>query len=335
MSDMTTTYLGIRLRCPLVASSSPLTGDLDHLVALDAAGIGAVVLPSLFEEQLVSDSLAVHGWLEEGAGAFGEATTGYVPELDDYNTGPGNYLRQVEAAKKRIEVPVIASLNGDTPGGWVRYARLLADAGADAIELNVYRLAADPSTTGRAVEQEVIQLVSEVRTAVGVPIAVKLSPFWSALGSFAGQLAAAGANGLVLFNRFYQPDIDLETLDVSPSLHLSSAQEMRLPLRWVAMLYGHVKGSLAVTTGVLGWREVAKALLAGADVAMMASALLRHGPEHVATTLDGLQRWLEAGDYESVDQLRGALSYAAVADPSGYERANYLQTLSHYSTVWK
>jgi dihydroorotate dehydrogenase (fumarate) len=333
--DLSTVYLGLRLTSPLMASSSPLTGNLDDLVALQAAGVGAVVLPSLFEEQLKQESLAVHEMLEQGAGGFAEAPGGFMPELHDYNTGPSRYLRHVEAARTRLEIPVIASLNGDSTGGWVRYAHLLVDAGASAIELNVYRLAADPEVPGRQIEEELVQLVTDVRREVKVPIAVKLGPYYSALGHLARRLGEAGADGLVLFNRFYQPDIDLETMSVTPRLVLSTSDELRLPLRWIAMLAGRVDVSLAATTGVHTWEDVAKVLLAGADVAMMASALLIHGPDYAAAVLQALEIWLLEREYTSVAQLKGSMSQRAVADPSTFERANYLQTLMTYSSAFR
>ncbi|MDX1620067.1 MAG: dihydroorotate dehydrogenase-like protein [Nitriliruptorales bacterium] len=335
MTDLTTTYLGLQLRSPLVASASPMTGDLGSLVALDHAGIGAVVLPSLFEEQIVHESMELHRMLEHGAENNPEAAGGYVPELQEYNTGPTTYLRHLSAAADRLEVPVIGSLNGTTRGGWIGYAKMMEDAGAAAIELNVYRVAADVTTTGREIEQDLVELVSAVRDSVTVPVAVKLGPQYSAMGELAGRLAEAGADGLVLFNRFYQPDIDLETLDVSPDLVLSSPHELRLPLRWIAILHGRVKCSLAATTGIHSWRDVLKVLLAGADVAMMTSALLKHGPDHAADVLRDVEVWMFEREYESVSQLRGSVSQLNVADPEEFERANYLHTLTSYASTFR
>ncbi len=334
MTDLTTTYLGMQLRSPIVASSSPLTGRMDTLVALEAAGVGAVVLPSLFEEQITHDALAVHDLLDRTSGAHPEAAGGYLPEMQDYNTGPAGYLTHLEDARARLEVPVIASLNGVTSGGWVRYAKLLEDAGASALELNVYRIAANTETTGVRIENDTIEVVSEVVAAVDIPVAVKLGPYFSAFAHLAGQLEWAGAKGLVLFNRFYQPDIDLETLEVTPNLVLSTSDELRLPLRWIAILHGRVGTSLAATTGVHTWRDVLKVLLAGADVAMMASAMLRHGPDVVVGVLEELEAWCDEREYTSVEQLRGSVSQKAVADPAEFERANYVRTLTRYASTF-
>ncbi len=332
--DLTTPYLGMSLRTPVVASSGPLTGQLTSLRALEAAGVGAVVLPSLFEEQLEHEDREEERYRGLSADANPEATYGYAPALDDYNRGSSRYLRLVRDAKAALQVPVIASLNGTTRGGWVGYARLLADAGADAIELNLYQVAADPDRSGRQVEAAALDLVAAVVAACEVPVAVKLSPYWSSLGHFAPQLVEAGADGLVLFNRFYQPDVDLQTLSVSPSLTLSSSEELRLPLRWMALLHGRVDASLAATTGIHHPADVVKALLAGANVAMTTSALLRHGAGHAAVLVDGLRDWMAARAYASVTQLTGSVSRAAVADPSAYERANYLQTLTAYASTF-
>ncbi len=334
MTDLSSTYLGMTLRSPIVASSSPLTGDLDSLRALQDAGVGAVVLPSLFEEQVTHESLAVNDLLDWASGAHAEAAGGYLPELEDYNTGPTGYLRHVEEAKKRVDIPVIASLNGTSRGGWIRYARLLQEAGADALELNIYRVAADATVTGQEVEQEVVELVGAVVEVVDLPVAVKLGPQFSSLPHLAVQLAGAGAAGLVLFNRFYQPDIDLQTLDVTPDLVLSTSQELRLPLRWIAILHGRADLSLAATTGVHTWRDVAKVLLAGADVAMMASAVLRGGPDVVTQALHELEAWCTEREYESIEQLKGSVSQSTVADPDAFERANYVRTLTRFSSTF-
>lgn len=334
MTDLRTTYLGLELPTPLVASSSPLTGKLDTLVALEAAGVGAVVLPSLFEEQITHDSLAVHDLLDTTSGAHPEAVGGYLPELKDYNTGPAGYLDHLEDARRRLDIPVIASLNGVTNGGWVRYAQLLEAAGASALELNIYRIAANAETSGTDVEQDTVDTVAAVCDAVDIPVAVKLGPYFSAFANLAGRLHAAGASGLVLFNRFYQPDIDLQTLEVTPNLVLSTSAELRLSLRWIAILHGRVPVSLAATTGVHTAQDVAKVLLAGADVAMMASALLRQGPDLAAAVLDELEAWCEEHEYDSVEQLRGSVSQQHVADPAEFERANYVRTLTRYSSTF-
>lgn len=331
-ASLATRFLGMDLPSPLVASSSPLTGRIDTLRALVDAGVGAVVLPSLFEEQIVHESRELHAMVQETAWNNPEAAGGYFPELDDYNTGPDHYLGHLEAAVREVDVPVIASLNGVSMGGWLRHAADLESAGAAAIELNVYRLAADVHDEPWEVEDDLIGIVGRVVDTVAVPVAVKLSPYWSATANLAARLVDVGAAGLSLFNRFYQPDIDIDTRDIVPQLTLSAPHELLLPLRWVAVLYGRIDTSLAITTGVHDAVGVAKCLLAGADVAMTASAVLRHGPGLVSTILDDLQRWMEEHDYESVGQLRGSASQQAVANPDAFVRANYLQTLTSWST---
>lgn len=332
--DLTTDYLGMELRSPLIASAGPFTGDLPSLKALDAAGIGAVVLPSLFEEQLEHESAQFEELSGYHSDLNPEATTGYVPSLDDYNTGVSRYLTLIREAKKATSVPVIASLNGVTTGGWTRYARLLSEAGADAIELNIYRVAADTDVSGRQVELETLALVEAVAGAATVPVSVKLGPYYSAFGNVARQLADAGAAGLVLFNRFYQPDINLETLAVGPHLVLSTSEELRLSLRWCAILHGRVGASLAATTGIHTGADLAKVLLAGADVGMSTSALLRRGPDHAATMLGELEAWMMDTGYSSVREMVGAVSQRTVRDPSAFERANYLDTLTRYASTF-
>ncbi len=329
--DLRSTYLGLELRSPLVASASPLTGTLASLSALEEAGAAAVVLPSLFEEQIEHEETTVHDMLEQGAQSFGEALT-YFPEMDDYNTGPGSYLEHVAAAKAALSIPVIASINGATPGGWVRYAELLQEAGADAIELNVYAVETDRDTSAASVEERTLRLVSEVRGALTVPLAVKVGPYYTAFANTAARLAEAGAAGLVLFNRFLQPDIDLETMAVKPELQLSSNEEMRLPLRWIAILRGRVPVSLAATSGVQSRDDVVKLLLAGADVVMLASALLREGPGLLRELTDGLDEWLEEREYASVEQLKGSMSQEASGDPGAFERAHYVRALVEYQS---
>ena len=333
-AQLRTSYLGLTLPTPVVASSSPFTGDLASLRAMQAAGIGAVVLPSLFEEQLVHEADQVHRMTDTGSDANPEAPAGYHSPLDDYNDGATRYIKLVRDAKEALDIPVIASLNGHTPGGWTRYASLLAEAGADAIELNLYRVAADPAVTGRDIETDMLRVIESVAGAADVPIAVKLSPYVSALANLAPQLVDAGAAGLVLFNRFYQPDIDPETLSAGPHLVLSDSDELRLPLRWCALLHGRVDASLAATTGVHTARDVIKVLLAGADVAMTTSSLLRHGPDHARVLVDGLTDWMTQHGYGTVEQLVGAVSQRNVADPEAFERANYLQTLTSYASTF-
>lgn len=329
MPDLTTTYLGLRLRSPLVASASPATGTLDGIRRLADAGIAAVVLPSLFEEQILHEELELHRRLDAGADSTPEAS-GYFPELDSYNTGPDRYLHLVELAKDAVGIPVMASLNAVTMGSWVRYAHLLQSAGADGLELNLYLVAADITVSGADVERQLLELVREVRSAIDIPLAVKIGPFYSAVAHFAMRLVAAGADGLVLFNRFYQPDLDLDALTVAPHLTLSSPSELRLPLRWIGILAGQVEASIAATTGIHSGHDAAKALLVGADVAMMASALLKNGAAHVEQVEAELTSWMEEAEYTSVAQLRGSVSHGAVPDPTAFERLGYLETLASW-----
>jgi dihydroorotate dehydrogenase (fumarate) len=326
MIDLTTHYLGLTLRNPLVCSSSPLCQDLDALRRMEEAGAAAVVLHSLFEEQIELESRDLDCCLSAGSEAYAEATT-YFPDMADYNLGPEGYLEHVREAKALLRIPVIASLNGHTRGGWVRHAKLIEQAGADALELNVYELPTDPLRTGMEVERDLVSLVADVCGEVSIPVAVKLSPFYSAPANLGRRLAAAGARGLVLFNRFYQPDFDLETLEVVPSLWLSTAEELRLRLHWVAILYGHVDCDLAVTGGVHTGHDALKVLMAGGAVAMMTSALLRHGVEHLAEVLACLGDWLQEHEYASVAQMRGSMSFRSVANPAAFSRANYLKVL--------
>ncbi len=329
--DLTTDYLGLTLANPIVASSSPLTGNIESLVELQEAGAAAVVLPSLFEEQVEHESFATDYTIDLGFDTNVEAGSGYFPELDSYNTGTDWYLDKLREANRELRIPVIASLNGASDGGWVSYADSLEDAGADAIELNIYYVAADVGATGGEVEDRYLRLVEHVRQAISIPLAVKIGPYFSSPGNMGRRLASAGADGLVLFNRFYQPDIDLDTLEVTPDLVLSSPAEMRLILRWIAIMYGRVDADLAATSGVHDAEGVVKLILAGANVAMLTSALLIHGPEHIRTVLDGVDRWFTERDYVSVEQARGSVSQRAVADPGAFERANYMKTLLSYA----
>jgi dihydroorotate dehydrogenase (fumarate) len=331
VTDLRTSYLGLQLRSPLLASASPLTGHSDDLRRLEQAGAAAAVLPSLFEEQLTHDQVDLDRLLEQTSEHVGEALS-YFPDLADYNTGPSSYLELIERAKRAVAIPVIASLNGTTPGGWVRHARRMQDAGADALELNLYAVATDPLVAAAELEARYLELVAAVRAAVTIPLAVKLSPFFTAMANMAVRVAEAGADGLVLFNRFYQPDLDLDTLDVVPRLVLSTSDELRLPLRWIAILYGQVRASLAATSGVHTGVDAAKVLLAGADVAMMTSALLRHGPGRLAEVERELVAVLTEHDYASVAELRGSMSRRSMPDPAGFERANYVRTLASWSS---
>jgi len=329
MPDLSTAYLGLPLRSPIVASAGPTTRTTDGIAELEDRGVGAVVLPSLFEEQIVAEARHVDATLETGAGMFGEALD-YFPQLPDYDVGPDRYLARVEQAKARVGIPVIASLNATSAGGWVRYAKLLEDAGADALELNIYEVHGDPTRTAQVVEDDDITLAESVQSMVEIPVAVKLSPFYSAFASFAVRLADTGVAGLVLFNRFYQPDLDLETLDVVPSVELSSPWELRLPLRWIGMLRERLDCSLAATSGIHDGLDVAKALLVGADVAMTTSAILHHGPSHVAAMEHQLIEWMTEHEYTSVEQLRGSVRQQAAVDPEAFERSNYLHVLSSW-----
>lgn len=328
--NLETTYLGLHLRNPLLASSSPLTGRLDTLRRLDDAGVGAVVLPSLFEEQVEREERLLDELSRVGHEISAEMT-GYFDPFTGGELGSDDYLRHLSGAKSALSVPVIASLNGYRPGGWTRYAKLMEVAGADAIELNIYFLPADPKESAADVERRTLDTVAEVARSVHVPVTVKLGPWFSSLPHLTRGLAEAGARGAVLFNRFYQPDVDLEELSVSPRLVLSSSIESRLALRWIALLKGRVALDLAASGGVHGVEDVVKLLLVGADVVTMASALLEHGPEHVEEVLRGLKVWLDEHDYEDVGQLRGALSQTSAPDPEAFERANYLEMLSGYA----
>ncbi|MDQ1497307.1 MAG: hypothetical protein QOI86_647, partial [Actinomycetota bacterium] len=319
---------------PIVASAGPATGDLETAVRLEEAGAGAIVLPSLFEEEILHEEVELNRALDTGSDQFPEASS-YFPAVETFETASDRCVRYLGQAKKHLTVPVIASLNGTTAGGWVRYARILEDAGADALELNLYRVAADPHRSAAEVDDGDLALVGAVRSAITVPLAVKLSPYYSALANLAGRLADAGADGLVLFNRFYQPDLDLETLDVVPRVELSSPSELRLPLRWLAILRPLLPPglSLAASTGIHSGSDVAKTLLVGADVAMTTSAVLRHGPERIRVVEDDLRAWMAAHDYESVAQLRGSVSQATTSDPAAFERANYVRTLHSWATT--
>jgi dihydroorotate dehydrogenase (fumarate) len=328
--DLSTRYLGLALKNPLVVSACSLTGKLDTLRRLEDAGAAAAVLPSLFEEQIEHDEMAVHNFFEATSEAFPEALT-FFPEVDDYNAGPDRYLQHLRDARAALSIPVIASLNGVSTGGWLRYAKLIQEAGADALELNVYLVATDPDETAEAVEARYVELVADVRRAVSIPLAVKIGPFFSSLPNMARKLTQVGADGLVLFNRFLQPEIDLDTLAVAPHLVLSTSDELRLPLRWVAILRHQVKASLAATSGVHTAEDVLKVLLAGADVAMLASALYKHGPNHLRKVLSGVRSWLEERDYESVTQMKGSLSQSNAPDPGAFERSNYIKTLVDFS----
>lgn len=329
--DLSTRYLGLSLKNPLVVSACPLTSRLESLHLLEEAGAAAAVMPSLFEEQIEHDALAVQALYDQGAESFPEALS-YLPELDDFDTGPSAYLRHIEDARRAVSIPLIGSLNGISRGGWIEHARRIEEAGAHALELNIYYIPTDPDTTAEQIEGRYIELVAAVRDVISIPLAVKIGPYFSSLAHTARKLVAAGADGLVLFNRFLQPDIDLETLRVTPRLVLSTHDELRLPLRWVAILRPQLaQTSLAATTGVHQADDALKLLLAGADAVMLASALYRHGPGHLRTILEGVRHWLDEKGYTSVEQMKGSLSQVNAPDPAAFERANYVQTLVGFS----
>ena len=333
--DMTTTYMGLSLRNPVIASASPLNGDIEMLRALEDHGAGAVVLPSVFEEQITADQRHFE-FLTECVSANGTAEAqSYFPRYDGYGFGPDGYLEIVRRAKAAIEIPVIGSLNCVSNASWVDYATLIQEAGADAIELNIYFIPTDLTLTGGEVEHRYLDILRAVKTAVSIPVSVKLGPHFSAIGSMARTLAEGGADALVLFNRFYQPDINIAKLTLSMDLDLSTRAEIRLPLLWIALLHGHLPTSLAATSGVETSDEVFKYLLAGADAVMTTSALLRHGPKHMRSLVDGLETMLAARGFKSVDEIRGRMSRQQLGAPADFERANYVHMLQDYRQIKK
>jgi dihydroorotate dehydrogenase (fumarate) len=327
--DLTTTYLGLALRTPLVASASPLSMSLASLRRLEDAGASAIVMHSLFEEQIHQEMHQLDHYLNYGVNSFAEALD-YFPDLGHYNLGSDAYLTLISEAKAALDVPIIGSLNGVSPGGWTNHAQKIQEAGADALELNIYYVAADVDVTGAAVEQMYLEVIRAVRESVSIPVAVKMNPYFSSMANMARQMAAAGADALVLFNRFYQPDFDLERLEVVPHLVLSSSHELRLPLRWVAMLHGRVPVDLAITTGVHTHEDVLKGMMAGAKVTMVASELLRHGVERIGQIEAELVRWMTDHEYVSIRQMQGSMSQLHVADPAAFERANYMKVLQSW-----
>lgn len=329
-ADLTTEYLGLSLKNPLVASASPLTGDADTLRRLEQVGVGAAVLPSLFEEQICHDAQRVHALYEFQAYSSAESLS-YFPRMKEYNIGPREYLQKLEAAANSLSIPIIGSLNGSTPGGWVRYAKLLEDAGAAAIELNIYFVATDPHMTADDVESRYAELVSMVHEAVKIPVAVKIGQQFSNLASFVPRLATAGASGVVLFNRFLEPDIDLESLRIMPHLVLSNRHELRAPLRWIAILRDQVSISLGATSGIHYPEDVIKLLLVGADACLVASTLLRHGVEYAGEMLSAIQNWLDMHEYVSIEQLKGSMSYGNCPESGNLERANYMKAIVSYT----
>jgi len=330
MIDLSTTYLGLTLDSPLVCSASPLCEDLDNLRRMEDAGASAVVLHSLFEEQLTVQSQDLDRFLSEGTESYAESLS-YFPQMLEFNLGPDGYLDHIRHAKRVLGIPVIGSLNGVTPGGWVKFARSIEEAGADALELNVYYIPTDPEMDSGTVERRYVDLVRQVRKELRIPVAVKLGPQFTALASLARRLEAAGASALVLFNRFYLPDFNLETLQVEPTLQLSRSSELLLRLHWIAILYDVVIGDLAVTGGVHTATDALKAVMAGASVTMLTSALLQHGIGHLRTIRTDLLRWMEEHDYASIRQMQGSMSLWHVSDPSAFERGNYMKVLRSYA----
>ncbi len=328
--DLTTQYMGLSLKNPLVPSGSPLSQEVDQVRAMEDAGAAAVVLFSLFEEEILHDQRELDYFLVRDAESYAEATS-YFPDLDTYKMGPEGYLEHIRKLKEAVHIPVIASLNGVSNGGWVSFAKKMQQAGADAIELNVYFIPTDPQMVGSEVEQNYVDVLSEVKRAVSIPVAMKLSPYFSSLANMATRLADAGADGLVLFNRFYQPDVDLEKLEVKPQVTLSRSSSARLPMRWLAILRGTVKASLAASTGIHTHEDVLKMLMVGADVTMMTSALLKNGVGHLKTVQQDLVRWMEQHEYASVEQMKGSMSRKSCAAPAAFERANYMKTLQSWS----
>lgn len=324
--DLSTTYLGMSLKSPLVASASPLSNKIETIREMEDAGAAAVVLYSLFEEQLKREQEELHHHLTYGTESYAEALS-YFPEPEEFAVGPESYLDHIRKAKEAVDIPIIASLNGSSPGGWIDFAQQMADAGADALELNIYYIPTGMDEPGSSVEQLYVDIVQSVCQSVEIPVAVKVSPYFSNMAYMAKQMVNAGAAGLVLFNRFYQPDIDLDELEVTPNVLLSTPQAMRLPLRWVAILYGRLDASLAATSGIHQPEDVLKMLMAGADVTMMASALMRYGVDHLKTVEEGLRQWMIEREYESVTQMKGSLSQKNVADPSSFERAQYMRAI--------
>ncbi len=332
--ELNTKYLGLNLKNPVVASSSPLTKDVENVRKLEDAGASAIVMHSLFEEQLNIESEELDRHLG-AAEHVGPEATGMYPDLSDYNIGPDAYLEAIVKAKAAVQVPVIGSLNGVSTGGWTRYAKLIQDAGADALELNIYYLQSDPTVTAESVEKQYCDLVREVKKTVGIPVAVKVGPFFSAMANMALKLDQSGADALVLFNRFYQPDYDLEELEVVPSLQLSRSNELRLRLHWTAILFGKIKSDIAITGGVHTAEDVVKSMMAGARVAMMTSALLQNGIDYMRFVLSELREWLDKHEYDSIQQMQGSMSQQSVPHPSKYERANYVKVLSSYALTMR
>jgi len=329
MVDLTTTYMGLKLKNPIVPSASPLSSSLDNVKQMEDAGAAAVTLHSLFEEQIEFEAEALTHFLERGTEQFAEALT-YFPPMHEYRRQPDEYLEHIRKCKETVDIPIIASLNGVSTGGWTSYAKKFEEAGADAVELNVYYIPTNYSLMSYDVEDLYVKLLKEVKKHVSVPVAMKLSPYFSAMPNMASLLDAEGADALVLFNRFYQPDIDIEELEVTPNLQLSTPVEMRLPMRWIAILYGHLDCSMALTSGIHHFEDVIKAVMVGADVANICSVLLKKGIGTIGELLQGVNTWMEEHEYESVEQMKGSMSHRSVAEPAAFERANYMKVLNSY-----
>jgi dihydroorotate dehydrogenase (fumarate) len=329
MTDLSTTYLGLKLRNPIVASASPLSKKIDRAKKLDEAGIGAIVMFSLFEEQIIQESLELDHYLSRGTESYPEALS-YLPDGGMYAVSPEKYLNQVAGLKKNVSVPVIGSLNGVSKGGWTNYARKIQEAGVDALELNLYNIPTDLNVTSNDIEDRQVELVAEVKTSISIPLAVKISPFVTSIPHFAKRLVEAGADGLVLFNRFYQPDFDLDDLEIVHSLDLSTPAEMRLPLRWISILSGKLKTDFALTSGVHSHTDIVKSMMAGARVAMMASNLLHNGERVIGSMLSELEKWMQEREYLSIEQMQGSMSQKSVKEPAAFERANYMKVLGSF-----
>lgn len=332
--DLHTTYLGIPLKNPLVASASVISKKISNIKKLEDSGVGAVVLYSLFEEQITQESLALNYFLERGTESYAEAIT-YFPELPSYNLEPEKYLEHIQKAKQAVDIPIIASLNGVSQSGWIKYAKLIEEAGADALELNIYYLSTSPYIDGALLEEMYSGLVKKVADSIDIPLAVKLNPFITSLPSFGKELVDCGAKGLVLFNRFYQPDLDIETREVVPTLDLSTSKDLRLPLRWTAILYKRIQADLALSGGVHNGVDIVKALMAGASIAMSASELVGNGIQRARSMLDELITWMQIHEYEKVDEMRGSMSQKNVAEPAAFERANYMKALTLFDNDFR
>lgn len=332
MIDLTTTYLGLKLKNPLVASASPLSEKVGNVRRLEDAGIAAVVMYSLFEEQIIHESLELDHYLSSGEEISNEVTS-YYPQVGKYTLKAEAYIEQVAKIKKAVKIPVIGSLNGVSTGGWISYARKIEEAGADAIELNLYYLPTNPELSSNELEATYVTLVHDICNSVNIPVAVKLSPFFTTIPNMAMRLTTAGAKGLVFFNRFYQPDIDLENLEVVPNLILSNSQDLRLPLRWIAILYSRVQADFALTSGVHTAEDVLKAMMAGASVTMMASELLQSGINRITSILADIEKWMADHEYSSIQQMKGSLSQQHVAEPAAFERANYMKVLNSFKDL--